>query len=205
MVEKSKERFMTLYRITPLVFLLLLSPHGLPALMIEYDLNRLVAESTDVITGEVIKKESIWNEKKTVILTDVTLNVTETVKGEKKETIFVRYPGGNITSSDGTGIGMGRSDQPRFQVGEHVMLFLNKHKEDKTMKITGQFQGKFIISQEPVTKEYLVTSPSKVLAHPETLKTRKTDEFTVPLSIMKKRIKEIMTEQENPTEEETRE
>ena len=178
-------------------------PILLPALMVEYDLDRLVNESTDIVTGKVTQKESKWNEDKTIIFTEVTVKVTEAIKGQDKESLIVQYPGGQITGSDGKGIGMGRSDQPRFQVGENIMLFLHKDETKQAFKVTGQFQGKFDLAKDPETKEVFVKSPSKVLAHPDTLKVREVGEYKVPLKDLKLRIKDIIAAKEKNIKEST--
>lgn len=171
------------------LFLIIAIPCG--ALMVEYDLERLVKESDAVVIGKVAEKTSYWNDDKTSIYTVVKIEVAEKVIGEARNVISVRFSGGEISNEDGTGIGFGLSDTPRFEVDENVLLFLQKPKDVDMHKVTARFQGKFSVVKDKGTEESLVKSASKVIADSETLKTKEAKEFTVPLKDFTARIKQI--------------
>lgn len=164
------------------------------AIMIEYDLNRLIKESSHIVMGKVVKKESHWNELRTEILTDVTIEIAKSFKGKADKFIIVQYSGGEITNPDGTGIGMGRSDMPRFNVDEEVLLFLHKTPESSNYKLTADFQGKFSIELNKETGSEEIKSSAKVLVDPETMRAREVSEYNVPLkkfvAELKKKIKQ---------------
>ena len=170
--------------------------YPLHALMIEYSLTRLVAESSHIVTGKVITREARWNDTKSLIFTDVRVSIHEVIKaGEQATTITIRIPGGAITEPDGTGIGMGRSDVPEFSVEEEVLLFLHRSGENETYSITGQFQGKLTITADPQTGKKHLHSQARALVHPTTMKIRHVDEYRVPLEDMIRAIKSEIASQ----------
>ena len=164
--------------------------------MVEQDLDKLVKESTDVITGKVVEKTSHWNKDKTAIVTDVTIKIDKAIKGKAKESITLQYPGGAVTESDGSGVGMGRSDTPRFDVDEEVLVFLQKAEESDMFKVTADFQGKFSIIKDEENAKKMIKGSAKILAHPETLEIREVKEFQVPLDDFVKKVEEIIKKQE---------
>lgn len=164
---------------------------GVTALMIEYDLNQLVKESSDIIIGKVTDKKSEWNENKTKIFTEVTINVNEAVKGDAAGTIKIKFKGGQVTNPDGTGVGMGVSDTPKFDINEEVFVFLQNEKDAKIFKVTANYQGKFSITKDEKTGEKIIKSVAKTLVNPETNKTKDVEEFSVPLKDFSAKVKEI--------------
>lgn len=161
------------------------------AIMVEYDLNRLVGESSDIVTGKVVKVESHTPGSISDIVTDVTIGIGGAIKGEAKESITARYPGGQITFSDGTGIGLHISDTPRFEQGEEVLLFLNKEQKELQYRITANYQGKFTLITDKVSGRKTALADSKILVDPQTLKTKEVKAFKVPLEDLIAKIKEI--------------
>ena len=179
-----------------IAFLFVITTLSCQALMVEYDLDKLVKESTDIITGKVVEKASHWNKDKTAIVTDVTIKIDKAVKGKAEKSITVQYPGGAIPKRDGTGVGMGRSDTPRFDVDEEVFLFLQKEKEIDIFKVTASFQGKFSIIKDKESAKKMIKGAAKILADPETLKIREVKEYEVLLEDFVKNVEEIINKQE---------
>jgi len=161
-------------------------------IMVEYSLKKLTMESTDIVSGKVTGKVCHWNEAKTQIVTDVTVKIDKAVKGQSKDSIIVQYPGGSITNSDGTGIGMGRSDTPEFSVDEEVFLFLAKDQKSGLFKVTADFQGKFKLVTDKASGKKMVESGAKVLVSPETMKARDVQAYKVPLDDLIARINNFM-------------
>ena len=179
-----------------IAFLFVMTTLSCQALMVEYDLDKLVKESTDIITGKVVETASHWNKDKTAIVTDVTIKIDKAVKGKAEKSIIVQYPGGEITKSDGTGIGMGQSDTPKFDVDEEVLLFVQKEKGIDIFKVTANFQGKFSIIKDKESGKKMIKGAPKILAHPKTMKIREVKEYKVPLEDFVTRVKEIINKQE---------
>ena len=69
MVERREKRFCAF-----IIVFLFSAMAGLSAfaIMVEYDLDRLVGESTDIVTGKVTGKISHYTKDKSTIVTDVT-------------------------------------------------------------------------------------------------------------------------------------
>ncbi len=179
-----------------IVFFFMITTLSCQALMVEYNLDKLVKESTDIITGKVVERGSHWNKDKTAILTDVTIKIDKAIKGKAEKSIIVQYPGGEITKSDGTGIGMGRSDTPKFDVDEEVLLFLKKAEEGDMFKVTANFQGKFSVIEDKESGKKMIKGAPKILADPKTMKIREVKEYKVALEDFMTRVKEIINKQE---------
>ncbi len=162
------------------------------ALMLECDLETLVKDSSVIISGKVIEKKSHWNEDKTAIYTDVIVLSAKSVKGDSPKLTPVRYRGGVIRDPDGAGIGHGVSDTPSFELYEEVFLFLNKDKGEEFYKVTAHNQGKFTVITDEKTGEKKIKSGAKILRDPETLRTKKVEEFTVPMEDMLKKVEDII-------------
>ncbi|HEV7670143.1 MAG TPA: hypothetical protein VGS22_16620 [Thermoanaerobaculia bacterium] len=59
-------------------------------------LDYLVAENDLIVLGEVLSARSYWNGPGTLILTDVQVSVSETLKGKTEQEITVTLPGGTV-------------------------------------------------------------------------------------------------------------
>lgn len=101
------------------------------------DLSALVAESDRVLLARVISLTSHYD-KRGQIVTDFTMQVEETVKGDEMPgaAIKVRRLGGVVD-----GIGMRVAGEPSFQVGETVLLFGELGGEDASLRPVGMAQG----------------------------------------------------------------
>ena len=83
------------------------------------DLPELTARSTRVVHGEVVATASEWNADRSLIVTRVTVRVTDTLAGEAGETVTFTQPGGRV--------GAVRVDVPgaaAFRSGEEGVWFL---------------------------------------------------------------------------------
>ena len=163
--------------------------------MVECNLDTLVRDSTDIITGKVVDKKASWNNEKTTIYTDVTILLDKTIKGDTPKVITVRYTGGAIVKPDGTVVGLGQSDTPSFILNEQVFLFLNKKKDKDTYSVTAEHQGKFSIVQDEETGEMLIKSSAKMLLDPRTQHVRKVKDYTIPLKDMIDKVEKIIAVQ----------
>jgi hypothetical protein len=109
------------------------------ALVEALSLEELTSKSSIIIRGKVIALSSRWNEERTQILTDVTIEVSDYIKGESQGAeLTIRVPGGVVE-----GIGMWVSDVPSFEEGQEVVLFLFGN----DFEVVGGFQGKFTVEK----------------------------------------------------------
>src|SRR5712691_10120277 len=132
----------TMYRIA-WVALVLLVGIGLcagsgGAAMVKLTLEQLTADAETIVRGTVTSQVSAWNAERTAIYTDVTLAVEEALKGSPGATVTFRIAGGVVGD-----IGMRTSNDPVFQNGEQVVVFLSTR--DATARVVGLGQGKYTV------------------------------------------------------------
>ncbi len=134
-----------------------------PSSMTAADLAR---QSDVVAVGHVASLIAQWDETHTRIRTQVTIAVSENVKGTTSGsslTLFV--PGGEVD-----GIGEMYSDTPVFRKDEDVIVFARKSPEG-TYRVAGGTEGKYTIAKDAATGKPMVSDRVTV------------DEFTSQLRV----------------------
>lgn len=118
-----------------------------------------LSEGADVIViGKVVDQKSHWNEGKTRILTQATIQVDEFLKGNNNETsIYVITPGGEVGE-----VGELYSHMPRFSNDEEVLLFAKKDKRDASYKVLNGEDGKLTLHKDKSTGERVTSFNKKV-------------------------------------------
>jgi hypothetical protein len=99
--------------------------------------EELTARADAILVGEVTDG-SCYQEDEGNIYTQVTLSVEQTIKGETKEAVSVRVPGGELNGQT-----LWVEDAPSFQAGERAVVFLEER--EGILTVVGGFQGKFTI------------------------------------------------------------
>ena len=98
----------------------------------KYTLLGLLADCDLVVTGKVWRMTPVFRR---TITTDVMLDVEEIIKGkpngENRDVVFTQIGGKGIDPETGEGVHMHMSPQADFEIGERVMLFLQR-KDDTT-------------------------------------------------------------------------
>jgi hypothetical protein len=109
--------------------------------------NKELATRSDVIVvGRAVGSSSRWVGR--TLMTAVTLQVRESLKGESAGIVEVLLPGG-IDVARRIPIGMAMQGAPRIQRNEEVLLFLAHDAKAGGYVVTGSAQGKFsIVSQQ---------------------------------------------------------
>jgi hypothetical protein len=102
-------------------------------------IEELTARANSILVGEVTDI-ACYREGEGNIYTRVTLSVEQTIKGETKEVVNLRVPGGELN-----GQAMWVEDAPSFQLGERAVVFLDKG--EGIFTVVGGFQGKFTIDK----------------------------------------------------------
>ncbi len=124
-------------------------------------LDEIVQEADLIVEGKVIDMKSHWSEKKTMIYTDVFVEIAATEKGHTAEkTIKLRLIGGQVDN-----IQMFIVGGPSFEMNENMLLCLQQvEPQDYAMfldettqaKLDGAFhpvgfgQGKFVLQEDAV-------------------------------------------------------
>jgi hypothetical protein len=117
--------------------------------------NRAMTDQADVVViGRATDTRSAWEGR--VLVTLVTVAVTETLKGVADSTITVTLPGG-IDANRRVPVAMTYPAAPSMGLGEEVFLFLARDEADvNRLTVVGFSQGKFSINPDP-TGEPVVT------------------------------------------------
>jgi len=107
-----------------------------------------------IITGKVIQQNSSWNENKTRIYTQATIQVEEYLKGNNNgNSLVITYPGGEVGE-----IGEMYSHMPRFEDNEEILVFLKKDTNSTDYKVYNGENGKISVISDPQTGEKVTTS-----------------------------------------------
>jgi hypothetical protein len=107
-----------------LVFVVIVTSVMLATTFNKTTLSKLVATSTDIIQGEIVKVESVWrNADKNSIVTRVTVAIEEVVKGSLTSEVVITVRGGQI--GDLSEI---IHSTPKYEVGQKGVFMLIKHR-----------------------------------------------------------------------------
>jgi len=105
-------------------------------------LGAMAKLSTDVVRGTVVARESRWNDDKTLIVTDVLLQVTEELKGAPASQVTLEVVGGRIGDLVLDVVG-----GPSFTIGEDVLVFAARGPHGR-LRLPGLAQAKFTVEAD---------------------------------------------------------
>ena len=114
------------------------------------DTRAMVQQSSDIVIGTVEGTRSYWNDRHTKILTDVTVRVSDRLKGSGGPTVTLTQLGGELD-----GFRYQIEGSPEFQRGQEALLFLWRDSRGRA-QVNGLAQGKFEIRRDRATGERLV-------------------------------------------------
>jgi len=124
------------------------------AQQITTELKELSKGADVILTGKVTQQASSWNENKTRIYTQATIQVEEYLKGNNNgSSVTVTYPGGEVGD-----VGELYSHMPRFEDNEDVLVFLKKDENNTDYKVFNGEDGKISVINDPKTGEKITTS-----------------------------------------------
>jgi len=107
-----------------------------------------------IITGKVVEQNSNWNENRTRIYTQATIQVEDYLKGSNNGgAIIVSYPGGEVGD-----VGELYSHMPKFEDQEEVLVFLKKDEKSTSYKVLNGEDGKINVITDPKTGEKVTSS-----------------------------------------------
>lgn len=112
------------------------------AVLVAMDLPELVSQSDLIVVGSATKQSSRYVNK--LIVTDVTLAVSSTLKGSTKESVVVTHLGGSVGE-----VGLNVPGAAAFKLGENVVVFLRRVPSGD-WNVVGMSQGIMKISGEEV-------------------------------------------------------
>ncbi len=123
---------------------LILGTHPGHAAMLKMSVEDLARQADTIVVGTVTQQESAWDAQHTAIHTDVTVAVERMLAGTPGDIVTLRVAGGIVE-----GMGMRTSNDPTFQDGEQVIVFLDTTTIPSS--VVGMQQGKFTIKDNLVT------------------------------------------------------
>lgn len=105
----------------PALVMALLLPAAASALMVEVPLPQLLARAADIVSADVVARQSRWTPDGSTIETEVTLRLTGSLKGDLRagELVTVVVEGGEVGDR-----GIRVEHQPVFRDGESVVVCL---------------------------------------------------------------------------------
>ncbi len=107
-----------------------------------------------VLTGKVVQQNSKWNEDRSRIYTNATIQVEEYLKGNTNEgSIVVTYLGGEVGD-----VGELYTHMPRFEDDEEILVFLKRDLRTSNFKVFNGEEGKLSIVYDKKTGEKITTS-----------------------------------------------
>jgi hypothetical protein len=116
-------------------------------------LEDLAKKAEVIVVGKVTDVRSEWNADKTKIITKVSLDVDEYVKGEPAgKTMVITHMGGEVD-----GVGELYSHTPAFSKGEDVLVFVKKDNKNN-LNVAGGNEGKFKVTKNESTGERMLQS-----------------------------------------------
>jgi hypothetical protein len=118
------------------------------------DVERMSKNADLIIAGKVVEQNSNWNENKTRIYTQATIQVEEYLKGGNNGgPVIVSYLGGEVGD-----VGEMYSHMPRFENNEEVLVFLKKDEKTSDYKVFNGEEGKINVINDPKTGGKVTTS-----------------------------------------------
>ena len=129
-------------RLTLSLLVILVGSAALGASTPDLPLSDLVRKSSTIIHGTVTEKKSRWNQDHSLIVTEIHVKVTESLRGPKQPDLMVVQPGGKVGK-----LRVDVDGAVSFVPGQEVVLFLNPGPEGGLTPV-GLSRGSFVIETE---------------------------------------------------------
>lgn len=113
-------------------------------------LDQMAIRADQIFTGEVVGVASRMNARRTAIVTFVTIEVDEYLKGGRRGVLTLRMLGG-----EAGGYRLTVPGSPEFHVGEEVLVFSDGG-AGRIPTVLGMAAGKFTLQADPATGEHLL-------------------------------------------------
>lgn len=128
------------------------------ALMVRRSLAERTQDAEAVVVGTVVAQESRWDPADALIFTDVTLQVSETLKSPGSQglpaRVVIRVAGGRVGR-----FYMRVSDVPEFQPQEQVIVCLRRATARGVYHVVDGTQGTFRLITDPASGQLVVVNP----------------------------------------------
>lgn len=111
--------------------------------MVSYSLKELALNADAIVVGKFKTVRSVWDEEKGKIYTYLTVDVSETLKGDGQKSLTIRQLGGTVGK-----LVMKVTGTPTLAPEEEAVLFLHKTQAGDHL-IYGLSQGVFRVVADP--------------------------------------------------------
>ena len=120
---------------------------------------KYLSEGADLIlTGKVVQQNSSWNEDRSRIYTNATIQVEEYLKGNTNEgSIVVTYLGGEVGD-----VGELYTHMPKFEDDEEILVFLKRDERNSNYKVFYGEEGKLTLYRDKITGERVTSFNKKI-------------------------------------------
>lgn len=147
------------HRLLLLSLLLALITDARATTVIAPDFDQLVKRAEVIFEGDVTKVQSQWigEGSEHRIVTFVTFKVDDALKGQPGASYTIRMLGGTVD-----GRTMEVSDAPKFQVGDHDLLFVENNGR-QFIPLVGIQHGRFRIQKDQAGEDTLMTGEEQPL------------------------------------------
>ncbi|ATB37599.1 hypothetical protein CYFUS_003024 [Cystobacter fuscus] len=153
--------------------------------LLKMDLPELSHSADVIVHGTVRRMESRWSGDHRLIVTDVEIQVTESLKGQASGTVLVTQRGGEVGD-----IGQKVSGLASFAPNEEVVVFLERR--GPAFHVSGMAQGKYkVLRTEGETRAMAVpeSTGEALLLDARTHQTVTSSRPSLPLSDLKAAIR----------------
>ena len=131
---------------------------NLQAQSIEPDLKTLSTGADLIVTGKVVDQKSQWNSEKSKIYTQVTIQVTEFLKGSNNQNrIVLTHLGAEVGN-----VGETYSHVPTFTNEEDVLVFIKRSDKNESLRVYMGEDGKMTFYQDKKTGEKVTSKNTKI-------------------------------------------
>jgi len=119
-------------------------------------MEMLARQADVVVVGKVSRVSSTWNDDKSRIMTTVTVEVDQQVKGAGASAITLVTPGGEVD-----GVGELYSHTAQFKKDEEVVVFAQKDARGHLRVVAGE-QGKLNVRADKTTGIRMVAGDTRL-------------------------------------------
>jgi hypothetical protein len=154
--------------------------------MLRINLPELSQKAGTIVHGTVRRMESRWSGDRRRIITDVEIQVTETLKGQAGSTVLLIQPGGKVGD-----IGQMVHGLATFTPGEEVVVFLDRQGAN-AFRVTAMAQGKYQVRRSADSRSVLAVPENTgdaLLLDPTTRQPTTSEQRTITLEELKASIR----------------
>lgn len=109
--------------------------------------QQMTTQAHRIVHGKVVRKYSLWEAKERRIYTYITLAVLDMIKGTSDTEVVIRQVGGTAN-----GLGMHVPGTASFQLGEEVLVFLERSRDSAHYLVMGMSYGKYRVKIDTKTQ-----------------------------------------------------